>query len=67
MVKVERSYQWIPLQQLWNYEPVTFTKSVANARIDLAAMGEATVSLPVTGALPPCRSKPPIPKDGDHL
>ncbi|TIP76630.1 MAG: hypothetical protein E5X60_42510, partial [Mesorhizobium sp.] len=30
-----------------NYEPVTFTKSVASGRVDLTADGEATVSLPV--------------------
>ncbi|AZO51730.1 alpha-2-macroglobulin family protein [Mesorhizobium sp. M4B.F.Ca.ET.058.02.1.1] len=47
LVKVERNYQWYRSNNSWNYEPVTFTKSVANGQIDLAADGEATVSLPV--------------------
>ncbi|MER9363856.1 alpha-2-macroglobulin family protein [Mesorhizobium sp. M0500] len=47
LVKVERSYQWYRSSNSWNYEPVTFTKAVANGQVDLSADGEATVSLPV--------------------
>jgi uncharacterized protein YfaS (alpha-2-macroglobulin family) len=47
LVKVERNYQWYRSNNSWNYEPVTFTKSVANGQVDLTAEGEATVSLPV--------------------
>lgn len=47
LVKVERNYQWYRSSNSWNYEPVTFTKSVANGQVDLAADGEATVSVPV--------------------
>lgn len=47
LVKVERNYQWYRSNNSWNYEPVTFTKSVANGQVDLSADGEATVSLPV--------------------
>ena len=44
LVKVERNYQWYRSNNSWNYEPVTFTKSIANGTIDLSADGEATVS-----------------------
>ncbi|TGQ42583.1 alpha-2-macroglobulin family protein [Mesorhizobium sp. M00.F.Ca.ET.216.01.1.1] len=47
LVKVERNYQWYRSNNSWNYEPVTFTKSVANGQVDLTADTEATVSLPV--------------------
>ena len=47
LLKVERNYQWYRSGSSWNYEPVTFTKSVATGQVDLAANGEATVSLPV--------------------
>ncbi len=47
LVKVERNYQWYRNGGSWNYEPVTFTKSVANGQVDISANGEATVSLPV--------------------
>jgi len=47
LIKVERNYQWYRSNNSWNYEPVTFTKSVANGQVDLSADGEATVSLPV--------------------
>ncbi|MET2825974.1 alpha-2-macroglobulin family protein [Mesorhizobium shangrilense] len=47
LVKVERNYQWYRSNNSWNYEPVTFTKSVANGQVDLTADGEATVSVPV--------------------
>lgn len=47
LVKVERNYQWYRSNNSWNYEPVTFTKSIANGQIDLSADAEATVSVPV--------------------
>ncbi|MEJ6784271.1 alpha-2-macroglobulin family protein [Aminobacter sp. Piv2-1] len=47
LVKVERNYQWYRAGSSWNYEPVTFTKSVATGQVDLDANGEPTVSLPV--------------------
>ncbi|MER9598478.1 alpha-2-macroglobulin family protein [Mesorhizobium sp. M0244] len=47
LVKVERNYQWYRSSNFWNYEPVTFTKAVANGQVDLSADGEATMSLPV--------------------
>ena len=47
LVKVERSYQWYRSGNSWNYEPVTFTKSVATGQVDLTPEGEATISLPV--------------------
>jgi uncharacterized protein YfaS (alpha-2-macroglobulin family) len=47
LVKVETNYQWYRSGNSWNYEPVTFTKAVANGAIDIAADKEATVSLPV--------------------
>ena len=47
LVKVERNYQWYRNGSSWNYEPVTFTKSVANGAVDIATDGEASLSLPV--------------------
>ncbi|MGB3833968.1 MAG: alpha-2-macroglobulin family protein [Mesorhizobium sp.] len=47
LVKVERNYQWYRSGGSWNYEPVTLTKAVADGTADIAANGEATVSLPV--------------------
>ncbi len=47
LVKVERNYQWYRNGGSWNYEPVTFTKSIAAGKVDIAADGEAAVSLPV--------------------
>ncbi len=47
LVKVERNYQWYRSGSSWNYEPVTFTKSIATGQVDLTANAEATVSLPV--------------------
>src|SRR5690606_3530443 len=47
LVKVERNYQWYRSGNAWNYEPVTFTKAVANGSIDIEAGGEATISVPV--------------------
>ncbi|WP_378952560.1 alpha-2-macroglobulin family protein [Mesorhizobium sp. ANAO-SY3R2] len=47
LVKVERNYQWYRSGNYWNYEPVTFTKSVASGQVDISTDGKATVSLPV--------------------
>lgn len=47
LVKVERNYQWYRSGSSWNYEPVTFTKSIATGQVDLDANGEPSVSLPV--------------------
>jgi uncharacterized protein YfaS (alpha-2-macroglobulin family) len=47
LVKVERNYQWYRSGNSWNYEPVTFTKAVADGTLDIAADNEGTVSLPV--------------------
>ena len=47
LVKVERNYQWYRSGNSWNYEPVTFTKSVATGQVDLTAAGEASISMPV--------------------
>ena len=47
LVKVERNYQWYRSGSSWNYEPVTFTRSVANGTIDASATTEADIALPV--------------------
>ena len=47
LVKVERNYQWYRSGNSWNYEPVTFTKSVATGKIDLKADAEASMTQPV--------------------
>ena len=47
LVKIERNYQWYRSGNSWNYEPVTFTKAIANGRIDLKADAEAEISFPV--------------------
>lgn len=47
LVKVERNYQWYRSGSSWNYEPITQTKSVASGTVDIAADGDATISMPV--------------------
>src|SRR5690606_31259137 len=47
LVKIERNYQWYRNGNSWNYEPVTFTKAIANGKIDLKTDSEAEISLPV--------------------
>ncbi len=47
LVKIERNYQWYRNGNSWNYEPVTFTKAVANGKIDLKADAEAHIAQPV--------------------
>ncbi|MDH6232411.1 uncharacterized protein YfaS (alpha-2-macroglobulin family) [Mesorhizobium soli] len=47
VVKIERNYQWYRSNNSWNYEPVTFTRAVANGTIDLASDKETAISVPV--------------------
>lgn len=47
LVKIERNYQWYRNDNSWNYEPVTFTKSVATGKIDLKTDAEAIITAPV--------------------
>ena len=48
LIKVERNYQWYRSGNSWNYEPVTFTKAVANGTIDIAGDGTPVeVTVPV--------------------
>ncbi|MBU2406247.1 MAG: alpha-2-macroglobulin family protein [Alphaproteobacteria bacterium] len=47
LVKVERNYQWYRSGNYWNYEPVTFTRAVANGTLDIAADGTVALSQPV--------------------
>jgi uncharacterized protein YfaS (alpha-2-macroglobulin family) len=47
LVKVERNYQWYRNGSYWNYEPVTFTKAIANGKVDIGPDGAAEVSVPV--------------------
>ncbi|MFK4825845.1 MG2 domain-containing protein [Paenochrobactrum sp. BZR 588] len=47
LMKIERNYQWYRSGSSWNYEPVTFTKSVANGEINIDENDDATLSLPV--------------------
>lgn len=47
LLRIERNYQWYRSGSSWNYEPVTFTRSVSNGTVDVAADGEAKISVPV--------------------
>ncbi|WP_353645389.1 alpha-2-macroglobulin family protein [Mesorhizobium sp. WSM2239] len=47
LVKVERNYQWYRSGNSWNYEPVTFTKAIANGKVDIPADGAAQVAVSV--------------------
>ena len=47
LVRVDRNYQWYRSGGSWNYEPVEFTKSIANGTVDTDANGEAKLSVPV--------------------
>lgn len=47
LVKVERNYQWYRNGGSWNYEPVTFTRAVANGTVDIEAGAEVAISQPV--------------------
>ncbi|PYE85320.1 alpha-2-macroglobulin family protein [Phyllobacterium leguminum] len=49
LVKLEQNYQWYRNGDSWKYEPVIFTKQVANGTLALGADGdEAAISVPVT-------------------
>ena len=45
LVKIERNYQWYRNGSSWNYEPVTFTKAVANGKVDVGADKEGEISV----------------------
>ncbi|MET0576165.1 MAG: alpha-2-macroglobulin family protein [Mesorhizobium sp.] len=45
LVKIERNYQWYRNGNSWNYEPVTFTKAVANGKVDASADKEAEITV----------------------
>ncbi|WP_246710720.1 alpha-2-macroglobulin family protein [Mesorhizobium sp. RMAD-H1] len=47
LIKVEQNYQWYRNGDAWNYEPVTYTKKVADGKLALAAGSEADISVPV--------------------
>lgn len=47
LLKIERQYQWYRNGSSWNYEPVAFTKSVANGEINIDKTNDATLALPV--------------------
>ena len=47
LVKVERNYQWYRSGNYWNYEPVTFTRAVADGTLEIAAEGTVSLSQPV--------------------
>ncbi|MGU3575345.1 MG2 domain-containing protein [Brucellaceae bacterium C25G] len=47
LVKVERQYQWYRSGSSWNYEPVTFTKAVANGEVNISKDEDVTLSMPV--------------------
>ena len=47
LVRIERNYQWYRNGNYWNYEPVTFTRAVANGTIDASTGAEAELKLPV--------------------
>jgi uncharacterized protein YfaS (alpha-2-macroglobulin family) len=47
LVRIERNYQWYRSGNYWNYEPITFTREIANGTLDAAAGNEAAISVPV--------------------
>ncbi len=44
LYRIERNYQWYRVDNAWNYEPVSYTRQVANGRVDARAGAEATLS-----------------------
>ncbi len=42
--RIERHYQWYSRNGSWNYEPVSFSRRVANGKIDALASGAAKIS-----------------------
>ncbi|WP_421089091.1 alpha-2-macroglobulin family protein [Pseudochrobactrum sp. MP213Fo] len=47
LIKVERNYQWYRSGSSWNYEPVTYTKKVADGTIDVGAEAAGAIQVPV--------------------
>lgn len=47
LLKLERSFQWYNAGGNWNYEPVTFTRKVADGTVDIGRGEPARVSVPV--------------------
>ena len=47
LVKLERSYQWYRHDNSWNYEPVEFTRLVADGTISASADRAISLSMPV--------------------
>ena len=50
LIRVDRDYQWYRSGNSWNYEAMEHTKSISTGKLDIAADGLATVSMPSTGA-----------------
>ena len=46
LVKIERDYQWYRNGNSWNYEPITYTRNIANGKVDVAADKDATITVP---------------------
>ncbi len=48
LVKLERNYQWYRSGGSWRYEPVVFTKKIADGQINATASAPVKISYPVT-------------------
>jgi uncharacterized protein YfaS (alpha-2-macroglobulin family) len=46
LVKIERDYQWYRNGNSWNYEPITYTRNIANGKLDVAADKDGTITVP---------------------
>lgn len=47
LVKLERNYQWYRANGSWTYEPVTFTRRIADGHLDIAADAPAHITAQV--------------------
>ncbi|MDM7852130.1 alpha-2-macroglobulin family protein [Pseudochrobactrum kiredjianiae] len=47
LVKVERNYQWYRSGSSWNYEPVTYTKKVADGTVSVDEQTAGSIQVPV--------------------
>ncbi|MGF7161689.1 hypothetical protein FHS85_003330 [Rhodoligotrophos appendicifer] len=47
LYKIEKNYQWYMTNGQWNYEPVSFTRKIADGSVDLGADAPAVVQSPV--------------------
>ena len=47
LIKVERNYQWYRSGSSWNYEPVTYTKKVADGTVAVSEQNAGVVQVPV--------------------